>query len=466
MKKFLKIYLLLLILPVMVVSCDDSVEYFAEAPKVPAVSNLQSTLVGDSIKLSWDLPSGFDTLLVTVNTSDGEVPLKINANTFTYGIIQTNTDYGFTVKLRDTEGNISLGQTIRVNRAGAKPVSNVTAVQNNTDVVLTWIAPDGISGITLKYGNNTINLGANVTTYTVQNATIGKYSFSFVTNNNENKPSNTVYFDFKVGSTIVAYLGVYADKSSLMSNGDDDEIAAANWLFTNFPTSVYISFDQIKSGEVDLSNYRVIWWNRDVQTGSALPEISTDATVVAKLTQFHKDGGSFLFSTYAIQYLWTMGRMSTAYKMGIDNGNGFNNPDVWGVGVKIGTHDQRSHPLYKDIAITTPNGGFPVIGAGWKENHNCVIMEMPNSYKLANNDELAYVKFTSDNKLNWLGVWDGIGDYFMCGVFELMPKDDFQGSSISIGIGGIEWNVNDGPNPYQSNIEKMYKNAIDYLKTK
>ena len=91
---------------------------------------------------------------------------------------------------------------------------------------------------------------------------------------------------------------------------------------------------------------------------------------------------------------------------------------------------------------------------------------MPAYYKLGNGDEMSYVKFTTDNNLKWLGVWDGIGDYYMCGVFELTPKDDFQGTSLNIGIGGIEWHVNDVTNPYQSNIEKMYKNAIDYLKTK
>ena len=466
MKKHIKLYLLSLVLPFLVASCMDRNNFDIAIPKVPAVNNLQSTLTGDSVKLTWSLPAGFDTLIVSVKTNDGDVYLKNNATSYTYGIVQTNQDYSFTVKLRDTKGDISLGQTVRLNRAGAAPVTNVAAVQDNTDVNLTWTVPAGITGTTLKFGATTVNLGPTVTSYKITNAAIGKYTFSFVTNNSDNKPSNTVYFDFKVGSTIVAYLGVYADKATLLSSGDDDEIAAANWLFTNYPSAVYISFDQIRNGSIDLSQYRVIWWNRDVETGSALPSISTDATVLAKLTKFHKDGGNFLFSTYAIQYLWSMGRMTTAYKMGIDNGAGGNNPDVWGIGVKIGAHDQRSHPLFKDIAITTPNGGFSVIGAGWKENHNCVLVEMPAYYKLGNGDEMAYVKFTTDNNLKWLGVWDGIGDYFMCGVFELTPKDDFQGTSINIGIGGIEWHVNDVTNPYQSNIEKMYKNAVDYLKTK
>ena len=34
------------------------------------------------------------------------------------------------------------------------------------------------------------------------------------------------------------------------------------------------------------------------------------------------------------------------------------------------------------------------------------------------------------------------------------------------GVGGIEWHQNDVVNPYQGNVQKLYKNAIDYLKTK
>ena len=107
---------------------------------------------------------------------------------------------------------------------------------------------------------------------------------------------------------------------------------------------------------------------------------------------------------------------------------------------------------------------FPVIGNGWKENHNCILI-VPAQYNLNNGDEAAYTAFTTQNNAVWLGEWDGIGDYFMTGIFELTPKDDFQGRSISIGIGGIEWKVNDVTNPYQSTVNLLYKNAIDYLKS-
>ncbi len=448
------------------IACDDMKEFPAADPIVPAVSNYQYVLTGDSVLLSWSLPSGFDTLSVTLKTAGGEVLLANNATSYKYGVVETNKEYLFTVKLRDTKGNLSLGQSVKFTREGATPVTNFTAVQNNTDVVLNWDVPTGISGIKLSYGTKTIELAPTVNSYTLENLAIGKYRFSVVTTNSQNKTSNSVFLDFKVGSTVVAYLGIYADKADLLAKGDDDEVAAANWLFSTFPTSVYISFDQIKNAGINLSDYRVIWWNRDVESGGALPAVSTDPVVLQRITNYHKEGGNLLLSTYAIQYLWSLQRMTEAHKMGIDVGAGFSNPDTWGVGVRIKGYDQRQHPLFKGIDITTPNGGFPVIGPGWKENHNCVLVEVPAFYGLGNGDDLAYSKFTSINNLKWLGVWDGIGDYFMCGIFELSSNADFAGTSINIGIGGIEWNQNNQVNPHQRNIETMYKNAINYLKSK
>lgn len=466
MKNYSFLLILIALLQVTFVACDDDNDFPAAAPIVPAVTNLTHQLSGDTVGLSWSLPAGFDTLYVTLKTPTGEVMLANNATSYKYGVVETNKEYFFSVKLRDTKGNLSLGQSVKFTREGAQPVKNLTAVQNNTDVVLSWEVPTGISGIKLSYGTTTVDLAPTTTTYTIQNMAIGRYRFNVVTTNSQNKLSNSVLLDFKVGSTIVAYVGVYADKAALLANGDDDEIAAANWLFNTFPTSVYISFDQIKNAQVNLADYRVIWWNRDVESGGALPAAATDPVVVERIGNFYKEGGGLLLSTYAIQYLWKLGRMTEAHKMGIDVGGGFSNPDTWGVGVRIKGQDQRQHPLFKGIEITTPNGGFPVIGPGWKENHNCVLIEVPAFYGLGNGDDLAYSKFTTNNNLKWLGVWDGIGDYFMCGVFELMPNPQFAGSSINIGIGGIEWNQNSQVNPHQSNIETMYKNAIDYLKTK
>lgn len=478
MKKHIKIYLSLLILPLMAISCLDKQE-FTVNPNLPTVSNLQYTVTGDSVKLTWSMPAGKDSLGVIIipNSTGAPIALKMNSTSYTYGIVEVNKPLMFTVKISDTKGNTSLGQTVKFTRAGASPIRNAVVTQLDNNVVFTWAAPDSaVTGIVLKYKdqknvNQTVQISPTATGYTISNADVGMYHFDLYTTNSRGQVSQNIYLDLKVGATYLAYLSEFDSISTLGSNptADDDEVAGAQWFFSTYPKARFITFNMIKNG-YDLSKYRVIWWNYDIDNGTSdLPSSSVDATVVAKLTAYHKNGGNMLLSTYAIQYLWNMGRMPSNIHLSFDKGAGGQNPDVWGIGVNIAEkHDQSGHPLYKGIAMTKQGDGritFPVIGNGWKENHNCIII-VPAIYNLNNGDENAYINFTTQNNAVWLGMWDGIGDYFMTGIFELQPKDDFQGSSISIGIGGIEWKVNSGTNPYQSNINLLYKNAIDYLKTK
>lgn len=467
MKRITKKYLTIASLLIGLYSCQKN-EIVSAPAKIEPVSELKYSLSGDTVLLSWQLPKGTDSLYPTVNNGSASTLQGLRMLTYKYGVVETNKEYAFTVKLTDQKGNYSLGQTVRFTREGAAPVKNLVGLQNDNGVLISWSLPDKpITKITIKLGTQTVDLAPTATSYQFNNVAAGAYLVSAVTMNSSNQISNTVFLPFKVGATAVAFLGVYTDSTTLLATGDDDEIAAAKWFFSNYNKSRYISFSQIKNGSIDLTQYRVIWWIYDSQSGSpALPAISTDAAVLTNLKNYYKNGGNFLFSMHAIRYNWELGRMTEAQKLVVGAGTGGNNPDVWGVGVKIGSHDQRNHPLYAGISITTPNGGFPVIGPGWKEDHNYVMVEVPAFYSLGNGDEAAYTKFTTNNNLEWLGVWDGIGDYFMAGIFELKPKDSFLGTSLNIGIGGVEWNQNNTTNPYQTNIQKLYKNAIDYLKTK
>ena len=387
-------------------------------------------------------------------------------------MVETNREYAFTIKLNDPEGNSSLGEIVRFTREGAAPVKNVSAAQNDNGVLVSWDAPSSpVTKITVKLGDQTAELGGNVTSHQFNNVPVGAYTISIVATNSNNQVSNTVFLPFRVGATAVAFIGVYSDSTTLLSTGDDDEVAGARWLFRTYENAQYISFNEVKNNTVDLSQFRVIWWNYDLETTNALPAIATDPVVVTEMTEYYKAGGNLLLNQFAARYFWTLGRMTEAYPMVIGGGAGFSNGDTWGIGVNIGRkHDQSGHPLYKGITMNAQPDGritFPVIGPGWREDHNTVIENIPGFLQLGPNDnEAAYNKFVNDNQLEWLGQWDGIGDYWMAGIMELKPKADFQGSAIWIGIGGIEWNQNSGNNPHQANIEKLYKNAIDYLKTK
>jgi hypothetical protein len=471
MKNYKFIFTMLIAGATVLSACQKN-EIMVAPAIINTVANLKHTMNGDSVTFSWDLPNSKSPLKVLVEGGATSAETKDNATSYKYGIIETNKEYNFLFKIRDAEGNLSLGQVVKIFRKGATPISNLNALQDDSGVIVSWTLPkDPINKITLKFGTQTVELSSTTTSHRFTNIQSGDYTVSVVTFNNENLSSNTVYLPFKVGATSVAYLGVYPDSLSLLNTGDDDQIAAAKWLFSQYKTAQYISFDDIKTGAIDLNKFRVLWWNHDVSTGSNLPAVSTDAIVVNKITQFYKNGGNLLFDKYALRYFNNLGRISEEYFAEYGNGDGFFNPDTWGIGVKIGKKkDKSTHPIYKNIAKNVEGDGritFPIIGSGWKENHNAVYIRIPEYLKLEPNDnEASYNKFASDNNLEWLGQWDGIGDYWMVGIFELKPKDDFKGSALFFGIGAIEWKQNSGLNPHQNTVETMYKNAIEYLITK
>ena len=432
MKTHIKIFILSLVLPFLVVSCDYVQDFSGATAKLAAVSNLQYTLIGDSVKLTWTLPSGVDSLngVVIPNATGTPITLKMNATSYTYGIVEVNKPYVFTIKLSDTKGNTSLGQTVKFVRAGASPINNVTVNQVDNNVVFSWTAPDSVvTGIVLKYTDQknviqTVPISATATGYTFSNADLGLYHFTLYTTNSRNQVSQNIHLDLKVGATYLAYIGDAADSTAMVTTADDDEIAGAKWFFTTYPKARYISFSMIKSG-FDLSKYRVLWWNYDIDNGTSdLPPISLDPAVVAAMKTYHENGGSLLLSTYAIQYLWNIGRMTINYTKGIDKGAGGVNPDVWNIGINIGlNHDQSGHPLYKGFTFVNTNGRIliPTIGNGWKENHNFVLFPA-GYYNISNmNSEVIYTNFMNDNNAVWLGQWDG-GDYSMVGIFEYNQK--------------------------------------------
>jgi len=168
---------------------------------------------------------------------------------------------------------------------------------------------------------------------------------------------------------------------------------------------------------------------------------------------------------------------NSPYGRVIGDGAGFENGDTWAIGANVGSHNVTTHPIYKGISFNQDSDGYnwvPVIGPGWREDHNYVLENIPGSLGLGpNNNEAAYVEFTTRHNAEWLGVWGGIRDYWMVGIMELKPTPIYKGKAIYMGIGGFEFNQNkqgtinpNGVNIYQSNINKITKNSIDYLSLK
>ena len=297
-----KKYLLYSLVSLLLLSgCYDREEKIA-APIVGELSDLQYKVDDDTLRVSWNLPSHNDDLQVRVSGTDGTFVVTGNPTSYKYGVIKVGKDYRLTFKVIDSKGNYSTGQTISFTREGGASVQDVIAqqVDGTNNIQIKWVLPnEKLSKVEVRYDNKKIELKGDAVNYTIENAANKKYTIGVVSFNEEGQSSESVYTDIRVGKTKVAFLGVTPTRDGIT---DDDEKAAADWFFNNYPTGEYLSFDEIANG-ADLSQYRVLWWIRDSQQTTDLPAESLDPSVVEAIKKFHIDGGGLLLNTHAVAYL-------------------------------------------------------------------------------------------------------------------------------------------------------------------
>ena len=267
-----------------------------------------------------------------------------------------------------------------------------------------------------------------------------------------------------------------ADKVSSIQ--DDDEKAAAEWFNTNYvATGEGKFFTPSTITTLSATDTKVLWVAIDregLEKGyNNLPSTFYNFDSFDAMQRFVKDGGNLLLTNHATQLIVPLERVTDVYAPGIFGaGAGGDNPDVWGINAQIGAvmtdvYDHRTHAIYNGLETNTTtyedHEFFPLIGAGWKEDHNCKwdfnaiagLEENPN--KLAD--------FETKTSSTVLGAWQHVVDYACAGVIEFHPTADFKGTILCNGIAAYEWNQNNATNAYQSNIEKLTANSLSYLKS-
>jgi len=275
----------------------------------------------------------------------------------------------------------------------------------------------------------------------------------------------------------VAFISTYANLNDLQTYGDDDEAAAANWLVNNYGGS-FLSVSQIKDNSVDLSSYKALWIHFDRQSDETIinnefTSAFLDDDVRTAINYFYKAGGNLLLSVYATRYLIDLGRYDLAIEIK-SYGNGADNPDIWYASPTWGTFigapevfNRISDPIYNDMEVhyvNRDNGNvypiIPLLGPGWKEDHNNFWNPQPDK---ANNDKYKLLDFENIWSSTSLATWAHVQDYFGSAITRWNAKGDYTGKAITIGIGCYEWSQNSGTNLYQFNIEQLTKNALDEL---
>jgi len=246
---------------------------------------------------------------------------------------------------------------------------------------------------------------------------------------------------------------------------DEDVKAAAQWTKDTYGSRfVYIPFSKLTTDV--LKSVNVVFFFYDTQGTSNLPQESLDKKSV--LIQYVVEGGKMLLGGMATSYAEVIGRDKSGLLTIKGNGIGFVDGGTWTIdgGVNF-QNDQRNNPIYNftQVISTDSNGYFPVINGGYKEDHN-------NLWDLApllgpGHQKGQFAEFENLYGGKVLAVWGGVSDECCPGIIEFKSNSVYAGTIIAIGIGGMEWAMNDGrTNTYDSNIKGIYRNSIDYLGTK
>lgn len=270
----------------------------------------------------------------------------------------------------------------------------------------------------------------------------------------------------------VAFLSSYSDLAALQAGGDDDEVAAANWLVNTYggtflPTASVTSIDV-------LDDYDAVWVMIDrvgLQQGSAnLPSEYT--ALFGILADYSRNGGKLLLTNHATSIVAAIGR--TTRQPGLfGSGAGGDNGDIWGLNVIIGSGsvpyyaDHRTHEFFDGITFeegiaNTHCEIIPLVTTGYKEDHNCMWDLNTFGYTVPEGSNTVAM-YEAEADCEVLGTWQHVGDFCCAGMVDFHAQENGFDRIVCVGVAAYEWHQNVESNPYQGNIEKMTENILNEL---
>ncbi len=457
-----------------------------DVPELATVTNLEATVTGHNILLTWNLPQtgAIEAVRVIPNgNNDAAVTLEGAKTEYTIVGHPMGVEDFYTVKVVYEGGYMSEGVSV----ATTLPVENLPGVTNlkssvsGRTVTLTWTLPatDGITGVRIYRDGESeaaTVIEGRVTSFEMKGQPMDQemvYSVEVIYDTYYASEASAVKVKVPYITPKMCYLLTAASYTALP---DDDERAAAAWFATQ-ENAEFIQPADIAGLDADV--YPVIWIEID-RVGLALgwenlpSEITNPATIDA-LKAYSANGGSLYLANMATQLTVPLGFVPdnmapTVY----GNGDGGTGEDVWVInpylgwdfrdGADQGFYDRTAHAIFKDLVLEDPNGyGYntlPLIGPGQREDHNC--MWDCNIYGRGNQRDVIKNFEVTTNSLV-LATWGHVRDHCVAGLVEFYSNSQ-HGRCIANGLAAYEWNQNSGANIYQHNVEQLTKNILDYLK--
>lgn len=356
-------------------------------------------------------------------------------------------------------------------------VSNLEYTINGRNVALTWMLPTTdleISHVKLILNSDqTIELGDSVSTYTYNRVPINEdlyFTVKVAYKNGRVSEGETVYIRLDREIKIAMLIGY----ESVDEIEDDDEKAAAEWFEANIPNGTILTPSAVLN--INPNEYTALWIHIDrvgINPGwENLPTPYNDESLLEALRAYTAAGGNLLLTVHATQLTVALGVIPDNLKPGLfGNGSGTENADIWGINPIIGSQDtppysdNSGHAAFEGLDFNSElytHSFAPLIGAGMKEDHNC--MWDLNSYGFAvpsGSNTVAVFEEETNSKV--LGTWQHVADYCCAGMVEFNPTPGANGYVIAIGVAAYEWKQNGTTNVYQKNIELLTQNSLNYL---
>lgn len=235
-----------------------------------------------------------------------------------------------------------------------------------------------------------------------------------------------------------------SNKAQKMEDLVGEEQEACKWMLANIDNSMFVSWDELRSGLVDLSKCEVIWWHWQNQPSEKIGDFenaaqNTAMSCIATLNDYYKKGGAFILSRAAINFAAELGAVKDQLCANNCWGASDDGGEIIGGPWDFPAKDESSY-LWNGII-----GGFPVktLDAGYQIS-NCVSQWGP--WMFNDGDFDLWESMTGCRVL--AHGWDKAVTMWECPN----ANGEFgKGGIICFGSGCYDWY---SPNPYEENFHK------------
>ncbi|MET3037560.1 DUF4960 domain-containing protein [Chryseobacterium sp. NRRL B-14859] len=363
------------------------------------------------------------------------------------------------IKFRVKNGNIYKDYEVSVKAQEpiiSFKINGMDAAINHTSKTISLTVPQGTNLTTLQ---PVIETAPGVSITPASGSTIDFTNpVQFTVSNTNLTEMYTAKVSTPVSGPIIAFIGTASSRNALTN---PDEIAASDWLFSQYSGAVYMSFADIPAAS--LNNIDVLWWHYDSAT--ALPSEAVTPNITGKIKTYLNNGGNILLTSFASQYVDALGIVPAG--KGPNNvfgdflPNGFVDGSDWGISF-VGN---ENHPVFEGLQTYETGKANLLKKNTFRLNHTAWWF-LPDWGGYTNG--AGWRSQTGGNNLA-SEAWDNALDGRV--AIAEFPAGTANKTCIVISMGAYDWynetsnGTPSAPNDFIDNIKTLTSNSLNYLTT-